>query len=101
MVGLGQHTRKPLQIWVADGVLALNGGDEIVDELMLRTVGEWLQRATWIGLAENVAKAAGGTARPIETTREELSDHELGVVNTWAATLDGQLSRNSKSSGRD
>ena len=35
MVGLGQHTRKPLQIWVVDGVLALNGGDEIVDELML------------------------------------------------------------------
>ena len=73
----------------------------IVDELMLRTVGEWLQRATWVGLAENVAKAAGGTARPIEATREELSDQELDVVDKWAATLSAQLSRNSKSSGRD
>ncbi len=65
----------------------------VVDELMLRTVGEWLQRATWVGLAENVAKAAGGHARPIEATREVLSKQELDVVNKWAATLSAQLSR--------
>jgi NADH dehydrogenase len=65
----------------------------VVDELLLRTVGEWLQRATWVGLAENVAKAAGGDARPIEATREELSTQEADVVNKWAATLDAQVSR--------
>jgi len=31
----GLHTRKPLRMWVADAVLALNGGDEIVDEHVL------------------------------------------------------------------
>src|SRR6476646_8870001 len=31
----------------------------VFDRIMLRTVGEWLQRAAWIGMAENVARAAG------------------------------------------
>ena len=31
----GLHTRKPLQMWVAYGILALNGGDEIIDERAL------------------------------------------------------------------
>jgi NADH dehydrogenase len=73
----------------------------VVDEFVLRTVGEPLQRATWVGLAENVAKAADGNAGVVNATREELGDHELDVVNAWAATLSAQSSRNSKSSGRD
>jgi uncharacterized protein YbjT (DUF2867 family) len=73
----------------------------VVDRLMLKTVGEWLQRGTWVGLAENVAKNAGGTAIDVTTTEEELSDRELDVVNEWAKALSAQLSRNTTLSGRD
>lgn len=73
----------------------------VVDELMLRTVGEWFQRATWVGLAENVGKAAGGTASDVEANREELDEKDLEVVDKWAAELSAQLSRKSTSSGRD
>ncbi len=73
----------------------------VVDELMLRTVGGWVQRAAWVGLAENVAKAAGGNAQPVQATREELDARELDVVDRWARALSAQLSRNSKSSGLD
>jgi NADH dehydrogenase len=73
----------------------------VVDEFVLRTVGEPLQRATWVGLAENVAKAAGGTSGGVQTSREELDGKALDLVNKWAATLSAQMSRNSKSSGRD
>jgi hypothetical protein len=72
----------------------------LVDELMLRTVGEWLQRGAWVGLAENVVRASGGSGK-VEMSTEELDDHELQVVNEWATTLSAQLSRKATSSGRD
>jgi NADH dehydrogenase len=66
----------------------------VFDQIMLRTVGEWLQRAAWIGLAENVARAAGLESADVQTSQEELSDDELHVVNEWAAMLSAHLSRN-------
>jgi NADH dehydrogenase len=65
------------------------------DELMLRTIGEWLQRGAWLGLAENVARAAGGASSTVASTTEDLDDHETQVVNEWASTLSAQLTRNS------
>jgi uncharacterized protein YbjT (DUF2867 family) len=73
----------------------------VVDQLMLKTVGEWLQRGVWIGLAENVARQAGGTASDVTTTEQELTEHERDVVNEWTKSLSAQLSRNNTSSGRD
>jgi NADH dehydrogenase len=72
----------------------------LLDEIMLRTAGSWLQRQAWIGLAKNVARAAGSEDPEIASTTEVLSGHELEVVNDWAKTLDAQLSRNSASGGR-
>jgi uncharacterized protein YbjT (DUF2867 family) len=71
----------------------------MLDELMLRTVGDWLQRGAWVGLAENVAKAAGGRASGVESLAEELDDEQLRVVDRWAAELSAQRSRNSRSGG--
>jgi NADH dehydrogenase len=71
------------------------------DQLMMRAAGEWLQRAAWIGLANNVARAAQGRASDVQTSEEELDAHEMDVVNRWATELDVQLSRKSTSSGRD
>ncbi len=69
-----------------------------IDELMLRAVGDWLQRGVWVGLAENVATFAGGAASVVQSTAEELSDRELAVVSAWAKGLDDSLSRKAASS---
>ena len=73
----------------------------VFDQIMLRTVGEWLQRAAWVGLAENVARVAGRDSMVVQSSQEELTDDELRVVNDWASTLSAHLSRNATSSGRD
>jgi NADH dehydrogenase len=73
----------------------------LLDQIMLRTAGEWLQSQAWIALARNVARAAGGSHDGVQQMAEELSPHELDVVNEWAKALNAQLSRNATSSGRD
>ncbi len=73
----------------------------VIDQIMMRTVGEWLQRRAWIAMAERVARASGGRAGEVQSTSEELTDRELEVVDEWASTLSAQRSRNATSSGRD
>ena len=73
----------------------------VFDQIMLKTVGEWLQRSAWIGLAENVARAAGVESPDVQMSQEELTDDALRVVNEWASILSAQLSRNATSNGRD
>lgn len=72
----------------------------VVDQIMLRTVGDWLQRASWVGLAESVSRVAGDESAPVQTQVDELKGHDADVVNEWAATLAAQLSRKSTSGGR-
>jgi uncharacterized protein YbjT (DUF2867 family) len=73
----------------------------LIDQVMLRTIGAYMQRGTWIGLVENVATAAGGTSTDVQSTEEELNDDDLRVVDEWAKALSAQLSRKTTSSGRD
>jgi len=73
----------------------------MIDQLLMRAAGEWLQRAAWIGLATNVARAARGQSSQVQTSEEELDTHEMDLVNRWATELSVQLSRKSTSSGRD
>lgn len=73
----------------------------VFDQIMLRTLGEWLQRAAWVGLAENVARVAGDPSAEVQTAQEELNDDQLRAINEWTSTLSAQLSRNATSSGRD
>jgi NADH dehydrogenase len=72
----------------------------VFDQVMLRTVGEWLQRAAWVGMVENIARVAGLESPDVQTSQEELSDDELHVVNEWASLLSARLSRNATSSER-
>jgi NADH dehydrogenase len=72
----------------------------VLDELVMRTVGGWFQRSTWIELAENVVSASGGRGK-VQVEERELDERELNVVDEWARTLSAQLSRNATSSGRD
>jgi len=73
----------------------------MIDQVLLRTVGDWVQTASWTTLAQRVADAAGGTHGGVQTLVEALSARELEVVDEWAKSLDAQLSRNATSSGRD
>jgi NADH dehydrogenase len=72
----------------------------MIDEVIMRTVGSWLQRSTWMELTENVLRASGGEGR-VQMDEKDLSEQELAVVNEWARTLSAQLSRKAMSSGRD
>ena len=73
----------------------------VIDQIMLRTVGDMMQRDAWISFVENVARAADGRSADIESSTEELDEHEMHVVDEWAKPLSAQLSRNSTSRGRD
>jgi len=92
---------EPVQDAVRFEVEVYDRPASVFDQIMLRTIGERLQRAAWVTLAQNVARAAGDESAEVQTSQEELSDAELRVVNEWTSTLSAQLSRNATSSGRD
>jgi uncharacterized protein YbjT (DUF2867 family) len=71
-----------------------------VDELLMRAGGEWLQRASWVELAQNVAKFAGGSAGEVGADTTELTGDDAKRVEAWATALAAQLSRNSTSGVR-
>jgi nucleoside-diphosphate-sugar epimerase len=73
----------------------------VFDKIMLKTLGEWLQKAAWVGLCENVARVSGDESAEVQTAHHELNDDQLRVVEEWTSTLSDQLSRNATSSGRD
>ena len=73
----------------------------VIDQIMMRTVGEWLQRSAWVAMTERVGKISGGSAGEVQSSSEELTHRELELVDAWASTLSAQLSRNATSSGRD
>lgn len=72
----------------------------VVDQMLMRLGGEWLQRASWVELADNVAKLSGGSSSGVETDSTTLEGADARRVETWAAALAAQLSRNSASGGR-
>jgi uncharacterized protein YbjT (DUF2867 family) len=72
-----------------------------VDQLLMLAAGEWLQREAWIGLAENVARAAGGTATAVQSLDATLDADEAALVDDWTSKLSVQTSRKSTPRGRD
>jgi uncharacterized protein YbjT (DUF2867 family) len=59
----------------------------MIDQLLMLVAGDWLQRAAWIGLATNVARAGQGQATDVRTSEEALDEREADVVNRWATEL--------------
>ena len=66
----------------------------------MRAGGEWLQHASWVELAENVAKIAGGSAGDVGSDTTDLEGEDAKRVEAWATALAAQLSRNSTSGVR-
>ncbi len=73
----------------------------MIDQFLMSAAGDWLQREAWIGLAENLARAAGGTATSVQSHEAELDAGEAALIDTWTSELSVQTSRKSTSRGRD
>lgn len=73
----------------------------LVDQVAMATVGRFAQHASWIGLVENVARAAGGVSDEPRSSEERLDKDELARIDDWLSGLAAQLSRNAMSGGRD
>ncbi|HWH52515.1 MAG TPA: hypothetical protein VN651_13290, partial [Gemmatimonadaceae bacterium] len=61
------------------------------DELLLRAGGDWVQRESWISMAQNVARAAGVPDAEVLTADDVLDRNELDLVDRWASTLSADL----------
>jgi NADH dehydrogenase len=59
----------------------------LLDQVMLSAGGEWLQRAVWVGLAENLARVAGSPEAEVRSSEETLDDRQLRIVDDWAKAL--------------
>jgi NADH dehydrogenase len=62
-----------------------------LDLVLMRTVGDWVQRIVWTGLVDNVVRVSGGNATPIQASEDALSDTEAARVTEWAAALRDRL----------
>ena len=58
----------------------------VVDLVMMRTLGDFMQDGTWTSLVENVVKDSGGTAE-VHNTGHDLSESESKGVQQWAEEL--------------
>lgn len=66
----------------------------VVDLLMMRAVGNWLQDANWMQLAANVAEASGGKAvGGVERERESLDEQQTREIEDWIRDLVDALKR--------
>jgi NADH dehydrogenase len=100
IAGAVRFLASPLDDGVCFEIQVYDRPATAIDEVVMLTVGGWLQRSTWLALAENVVAASGGSGK-VRTEESRLSERELVVVNEWARELSAQLSRKATSSGRD
>jgi NADH dehydrogenase len=68
-------------------VQAYDRAANVVDMLMMRTLGDRLQDAAWQRLVQNVVRASGGHATEVQQSSETLGASEAAVVQRWAEEL--------------
>lgn len=60
----------------------------VLDFLMMRTVGERLQDASWREMADKVVRASGGTApKGVQLETENLDDEQAELIEEWLREL--------------
>ena len=70
------------------GTLLIADPANVIDLVMMRTVGDMLQNRTWETLVENVAKATGGEMRDgVQHESDTLHGNEARSVEEWADSL--------------
>lgn len=69
----------------------------VVDWVLMRPIGDRMQEATWIQLAESVARVAGATEPRVERITRDLDATTAREVERWAKDLALRLQRKSHS----
>ena len=59
----------------------------VVDLVLIRTLGERLQDASWREMVENVAKDSGGTATSVRQETETLDEDQADRIEGWLRDL--------------
>lgn len=71
----GNATRFEIQVY--------DRAANVVDLIMMRTLGERLQDASWREMIDNVVKSAGGTSSGVEHDSETLEDDQAERIEEW------------------
>jgi nucleoside-diphosphate-sugar epimerase len=91
IAGAVRFQTEPLADAVRFEIQAYARAASTVDELLLRAGGDWLQRASWMSMVQNVARAAGVPDAEVLAADDELNGDELDLVDRWASTLSATL----------
>ena len=59
----------------------------VVDLVMMRTLGERLQDASWREMIENVVQASGGTSGGARHETETLDDEQADLIEEWLRAI--------------
>ena len=87
LTGAVRFQTEPVGELVRFEVQAYDRAANVVDMLMMRTLGDRLQDATWQRLVRNVVEASGGHAEDVQQSSETLSPSEAELVQRWAEEL--------------
>jgi NADH dehydrogenase len=71
----GNATRFEIQVF--------DRAANVVDLIMMRTLGERLQDVSWREMIENVVKSSGGTASGVQQESETLEDEQADHIEDW------------------
>ena len=91
IAGAVRFLTEPLPGAVRFEIQAYARAASIFDELLLRAGGDWVQQASWISMAQNVARAAGVPDAEVLTADDELDTEQLALVDRWASALSASL----------
>ena len=91
IAGAVRFQTEPLAGAVRFEIQAYVRAASAVDEVLLRAGGDWVQRASWISMVRNVARAAGVPDAEVSTADDALDSDELDLVDRWASTLSADL----------
>jgi uncharacterized protein YbjT (DUF2867 family) len=75
----GQNLRFEIQVF--------DRAATIIDLVLMRTLGERLQDASWREMVENVARDSGGTLTGVRQETETLDDEQADQIEEWIRGL--------------
>lgn len=87
LAGAVRFQTEPVGELVRFEVQAYDRAANVIDMLMMRTLGDRLQDAAWQRLVRNVVEASGGRADEVRQSSETLSASEAELVQRWAEEL--------------
>lgn len=75
----GQHLRFEIQVF--------DRAANVIDLVLMRTLGERMQDASWREMVENVAKDSGGAAIGMREETETLDEDQADRIEEWLRDL--------------